>query len=193
MPDGVYTRKSICQLTGITPGEFRSFVHRGLIHPIGRNAHQWLFYGNDTVEFIKKNLFRVNRRNNELSYTTAEAQSVIQKIRKGRPVENVIFETDLHPLIVREIIHDYQSVSKGGVWVNSEQMKTLAKILRSTLLTNARELVVAAREVAEELVCKNCDISDRCTLCLPCAKKRILASEEQRRERRAAKPEPSEG
>ena len=191
LPQGYFTRQMVCQRTGITVTEFRSYVVRGLVQPVARNHHQWFFYGQDAIDWIKRELFERDRMpGGKHEYTASDAGKVIRQFRKGNVTfEKMVADSELHPLTVRAIIQDFQFIAQGGLWFTSEQIKVLAQHLKRPL-KKVKDVLSAVEELAREQECISCGIDDRSTLCLPCAKKRILAAEEQRRERRAAKEAP---
>lgn len=190
MPEGYATRAMVQDLTGLSDREMRSLEQRGLIKGDRRNNDGWMLYKiSDINDFIrrKENMRRGVRGGyipDEVEmrpYMPEEGVSVFKLLKAGRPLEDIVLATGIHPAAIRMIVRDYQMMT-GVIVLPKHFVDQINQLpIDATLpVTNAEEVYALIVDATKEKPCGGCRKRSK-GLCNICAKQRFMEQLERQK------------
>jgi len=179
IPPGAMTKQMLIRRTGLTIGEVRILIKRGVLKPVGYNHLGWGYYDETTIAQLKR---RVRKTKDDLRedfmhsldprrpYEASDGVRVFEMIRLGTSLRDIVVQTGLHPTTVKAINADYEEC-EGGIYLPTEIVDELNKLPLDGAfpLQTAYAVLEMCKKAARGGVCLACK-SRQSKLCVTCSR-----------------------
>lgn len=194
LPEGMVTRNMILEKSGISVTEFNSFLGRGIFIAKGKTVRGWVYYDEREVllqisehkqktvkpEVEQQRLPPASTDGSEpaFSYTRDEGLLVFKLLSAGKPLHEVFLESQIHPVILKNIFRDYETFS-NCIFVMKDTLDEINKLSLDGPfpVTSSGEILELLKiaSSASDATCKTCSKREP-VLCHTCAKARFQPS-----------------
>ena len=171
------TRGEFMRRTGLNDYDLNKLLHDGTLRASRHTYRKWALYSEEDAVRIHRLVTARHRRTDldAVTYSAAEAASVIALIEENRTFGSIIVELKLHPFTVQAIMREYARGS-GAMILSKAHIDTINRLplVGVTLpIVNIDDVVTALEAACAEKTCSGCRTRAPSTKCVTCIRQGV--------------------